>query len=64
MKLTDGIIRFRSVDRLKVISKFNLLQLGDSISDSFGDFEVLSRFQSSVIQSQIHPARRITTIIY
>ncbi|KAF5942186.1 hypothetical protein HYC85_019828 [Camellia sinensis] len=55
---------FESVDRLKVISKFNLLQLGDSISDSFGDFEVLSRFQSSVIQSQIRPARRVSTIIY
>ncbi|CAL5343868.1 unnamed protein product [Camellia sinensis] len=47
-----------------VISEFNLLQLGDSISDSFGDFEVLSRFQSSVIQSQIRPARRVSTIIY
>ncbi|GMP42723.1 hypothetical protein CsSME_00012368 [Camellia sinensis var. sinensis] len=55
---------FESVDRLKVISEFNLLQLGDSISDSFGDFEVLSRFQSSVIQSQIRPARRVSTIIY
>ncbi|CAL5416311.1 unnamed protein product [Camellia sinensis] len=48
----------------EVISKFNLLQLGDSISDSFGDFEVLSRFQSSVIQSHIRPARRVSTIIY
>ncbi|KAF5949347.1 hypothetical protein HYC85_011340 [Camellia sinensis] len=57
MILTE-IIRFR------LISKFNLLQLGDSISDSFGDFEVLSRFQSSVIQSQIRPARRVSTIIY
>ncbi|CAL5356881.1 unnamed protein product [Camellia sinensis] len=43
---------------------FNLLQLGDSISDSFGDFEVLSRFQSSVIQSQIRSARKVSTIIY
>ncbi|THF97398.1 hypothetical protein TEA_007273 [Camellia sinensis var. sinensis] len=49
---------------MEVISKFNLLQLDDSISDSFGDFEVLSRFQSSVIQSQIRPARRVSTIIY
>ncbi|GMP42745.1 hypothetical protein CsSME_00012384 [Camellia sinensis var. sinensis] len=64
MILTNGIIRFRSIDRLKVISKFYLLQLGDSISDSFGDFEVLSRFQSSAIQFQIHPARRVSTIIY
>ncbi|KAL7165708.1 hypothetical protein ACSBR2_036564 [Camellia fascicularis] len=64
MILTDGIIRFRFVDRLKVISKFNFLQVGDSISDSFSDFEVLSRFQSSVIQSQIRLARRVSTIIY
>ncbi|KAF5947124.1 hypothetical protein HYC85_017352 [Camellia sinensis] len=42
----------------------NLLQLGDSIPDSFGDFEVLSRFQSSVIQSQIRSARKVSTIIY
>ncbi|CAL5439892.1 unnamed protein product [Camellia sinensis] len=33
-------------------------------ADSFGDFEVISRFQSSVIQSQIRPARRVSTIIY
>ncbi|THG21049.1 hypothetical protein TEA_020534 [Camellia sinensis var. sinensis] len=47
-----------------VIWKFKLLQLGDSISDSFSDFEVLSRFQSSVIQSQIRSARIVSTIIY
>ncbi|THG12924.1 hypothetical protein TEA_014547 [Camellia sinensis var. sinensis] len=50
--------------RVRVRVRRSFFMLGDSISDSFGDFEVLSRFQSSVIQSQIRPARKVSTIIY